>query len=219
MNSIQLIADFCAGGLLLATFLMLGKIRLNQMLRYFILASFFLAALGLSVALMRGDSEPYVAPLATVLFKVIAIPSIIYYTSRKIPSSNQLKMYVRPATTYVLFALILVLSAFIVRGLPASLVNASVPGDIFLFPSVLFISIVLILSGILLMIIRKDLFSQVLGIITLENGISAFGLIAIEGMPIFLKWEFSLLSSPVQSFWPSLPEVFMNYIPQEIHQN
>jgi hydrogenase-4 component E len=184
MISIQVIIDFFAAGLLLATFLMMGKIRLVPMLRYFAIASFFLAGLGVSISIMRGEMD-LVPAIATVLFKVIFIPLIIYFTSKRIPSSNQLRMYVLPATTYILFALVLVVSGIIVRNFPVNVTE--IAGSVFFFRSLLFISITLILSGILLTIVRKDLFSQVLGILTMENGIAAFGLVALNGMPLFLE--------------------------------
>lgn len=185
MTSIQITADFFAAGLLLATFLMMGKVRLIPMLRYFAIASFFLAGLGICVSIIKGHTD-FIAPLATIVFKVIVIPAIIHLTSKKIPSSNQLRMYVRPATSYFLFALVLIISAIIVRNFPIDFSEHEIKG-IFFFKSLLFISMALMLSGILLTIIRKDLFSQVLGLLTMENGIAAFGLVALKGMPLFLE--------------------------------
>ena len=120
MISIQALTDIFAAGLLLATFLMMGKIRLVPMLRYFAIASFFLACLGASISVMRGEND-FLPAIATVIFKVIFIPSIIYFNSKKIPSSNQLRMYFRPATTYILFALVLIISAIIVRNFPLNI--------------------------------------------------------------------------------------------------
>lgn len=185
MISLPLITDFFAAALLLSTFLMMGKVRLIPMLRYFAVASFFLACMGASISIMKGETYFYIAPLATILFKVILVPLIIHFTSRKIPSSRQLRMYCRPATSYFLFALVLILSLIIVRNFPVTLVDAE--GGAFFFKSLLFISIALILSGILLTLIRKDLFSQVIGLLTMENGIAAFGLVALDGMPLFLE--------------------------------
>lgn len=187
MIPIEIITDLFAGGLLFTTFLMVGKLRLLQMLRYFGIASFFLAGLGFTIALMRGEAHVYLGPLVTLIIKVIFIPTVIYYTAKKIPSSYQLRTYVRPSMTYFLFVLILLISALIVRNLPLGFSENGGFHDLFFFRSLLFISVVLILSGILIIIIRKDLFSQVLGLLTMENGIAAFGLVALHGMPLFLE--------------------------------
>lgn len=184
MISTHVLADIFAAGLLLATFLMMGKIRLIPMLRYFAVASLCLAGLGAVSTVLRGEPD-YIPALATILFKVILVPLVVYYTVKKIPSANQLRMYFRPATTYILFALILVISGLIVRNLPISFQGQTEEG--FFFSSLLFISVALILVGILLTIVRKDLFSQMLGILTMENGMAAFGLVALEGMPLFLE--------------------------------
>ena len=186
MNSIQLFTEIMAGGLLLATFLMIGKVRLLPMLRYYALASLFLAVMGASVSYLKGESMFYLAPLATLIFKVILVPAIIYYTAKKIPSSNQLRMSFRPGATFVFFVGVLILSAIVVRNIPLDLTNGAVNGALFT-QGLLFISVALILSGIMVMIVRRDLFSQVIGFLTMENGISAFGLVALEGLPLFLE--------------------------------
>lgn len=187
MISTQILADFFAGGILLATFMMIGKIRLLQMLRYFALASFFLAALGALMAFLRHEPELLIGPIATLIFKVIFIPVFIAFTAKKIPSSYKLQMYLRPSNTYFLFGLILVVSAVIVRNLPLSFDSDGIFQDVFFFRNLLFISVAMILCGIVLMIIRKDLFSQVLGLMTIENGIAAFALMALDGLPVFLE--------------------------------
>ena len=210
MNQIELITMFFAGGLILATFLMVGKLRLMQMLRYFAIASFFLAALGASVAIFRGDHEPFIGPIATVLFKVIFIPAIIYFTSKRVPSSNHLKMYVRPATTYFLFALILIISGVIIRNLPIDFGNAITTSTIIFSKILVFISVALVLTGLLLTIIRKDLFSQVLGLLTMENGIATFGLVALGGMPLFLEMGIF--------FVIIVSTVILAYLTQKVHE-
>lgn len=184
MMNINLFVNLCATGLLLSIFLMVGKIRLIPMLRYFTLSSLFLAGLSISVSILKGESH-FLPAIITILFKVVFVPGIIYWTAKKIPSSKQLRMYWRPATTYVLFALILCLSGFIVRDIPINM--EELHGSLILFRSLLFISVSLVLAGILMLIVRRDLFSQVLGILTMENGISAFALVALEGVPLFLE--------------------------------
>ena len=190
MIPIQIIVDFFAGGLLLATFLMIGKVRLIPMLRYFVIASLCLAGLGASMSVLHGRGE-FIASFATVLFKVIVVPLVIFFTAKELPNANELKMYVRPATTYILFALVMVISATIVRNIPLTFPGVSeiagIPENAFFFKSLLFISVSLILSGILFAVVRKDLFSQVLGLLTMENGIAAFGLVTIHGIPLLLE--------------------------------
>lgn len=187
MISMHLIIDVCAGGLLLATFMMIGQVRLRRMLFYFAVASFFLAGLGASISLLRGDHLPYLGAIATIIFKVILIPLFIAYTARRIPSSYQLRSYLRPSSMYFLFAFALIVSGLIVRNLPLNFQEDVAFQDVFFFRSLVFISVGLIMSGISLLITRKDLFSQVLGLMTMENGIAAFALVALDSLPLFLE--------------------------------
>jgi hydrogenase-4 component E len=185
MITTSLIANICAGGLLLSTFLMISKVRLVPMIRYYILAAVCLAGLGVSVTVADGLMERLIAPLATLLFKAIIIPAIVIHTARRLPIANQLRMSIRPAGTSLLFLLVLALSAFIVRGLPETL-------GLMLFTNaisreVLFISVALILTGAMFLVIRQDLFSQIFGLLTIENGIASFGLVALESTPIIME--------------------------------
>lgn len=184
MIATHILTDFFAAGLLLSTFLMMGKIRLVPMLRYFILASIFLGGLSAASTHLKGETD-FLPAIATILFKAVLIPGVIYFTAKKLPTSNVLRTYVKPGTTQILFALLLVISAIIVRNIPV--IETSIGENIFLLKGLFFVSVALILTGILLTIIRRDLFSQVLGILTMENGISTFALVALDGIPLFLE--------------------------------
>ncbi|HOG27915.1 MAG TPA: hypothetical protein PLT35_01440, partial [Vicinamibacterales bacterium] len=47
--------------------------------------------------------------------------------------------------------------------------------------------LVFFLLGFLLIIIRRDLYSQIIGFLTLENGISAFAVVALGGVPFLME--------------------------------
>lgn len=206
----HIIIDVFAGGLLLATFMMIGQVRLRRMLFYFAVASFFLAGLGASIALLRGDHLPYLGAIATIIFKVILIPAFIAYIAKKIPSSYQLRSYLRPSSTYFLFALALIVSGLIVRNLPLNFQEDIPLKDVFFFRSLAFISVGLIMSGILLLIIRKDLFSQVLGLMTMENGIAAFALVALGNLPLFLEMGIFLVIM--------ISAVILGFLTEKVHE-
>lgn len=159
------------GGTLLFAIVMMGKPRLPAMLRYFALSSLCLAGLILTSSLMHGEEHPYAIVGANVFFKVILAPMILMYAAKKVHASMALKFYLRPTATYFSALLVLLVSVFISLKMPG------VP----------YLSIALVLLGLLFMIIRKDLYSQVIGFMTMENGIAAYGVLMIGGLPFMIE--------------------------------
>jgi ABC-2 type transport system permease protein len=52
--------------------------------------------------------------------------------------------------------------------------------------------------GFLLLIVRRDLYSQIIGFLTLENGISAFAVVALGGVPFLMEMGiFAVIASGV----------------------
>lgn len=159
------------GGTLLFAIVMMGKPRLPAMLRYFALSSLCLAGLILTSSLMHGEEHPYAIVATNVFFKVILAPMILMYAAKKVHASMALKFYLRPTATYFCALLVLLVSVFISMKMPG------VP----------YLSIALVLLGLLFMIVRKDLYSQVIGFMTMENGIAAYGVLMIGGLPFMIE--------------------------------
>lgn len=159
------------GGTLLFAIVMMGKPRLPAMLRYFALSSLCLAGLILTSSLMHGEEHPYAIVVTNVLFKVVLAPMILMYAAKKVHASMALKFYLRPTATYFCALLVLLVSVFISMKMPG------VP----------YLSIALVLLGLLFMIVRKDLYSQVIGFMTMENGIAAYGVLMIGGLPFMIE--------------------------------
>lgn len=159
------------GGILLFTIIMMGKPRLPAMLRYFGFSSLCLAGLIVTSSLMRGEEQPYLIAVVNILFKVILVPWILLYTAHHVHASMSLKFYLRPAAMYFGILFILIASVFV------SMKFSDVP----------YLSIALVLLGLIFMIARKDLFSQIMGFMIMENGIAAYGVLMIGGFPFILE--------------------------------
>ena len=55
-------------------------------------------------------------------------------------------------------------------------------------PELLPISVGVVFVGMVMMILRKDLISQMVGFLVLENGIAAFSLSALGGVPVAIEF-------------------------------
>ncbi len=171
MISLPLWSNLFTAGLLLFSLVLISKPRLPALIRHFTWASLCLAGLTVTTSLIHGDEHGIYAALGTIIFKVIAIPFILTYSARRVHASMQLKFYLKPSATYFVVAIMLATAAYVTQ----------------LFPAMPFISIALILLGLTLMIMRKDLYSQIIGFMTMENGIAAFGVLAIGGIPLLIE--------------------------------
>lgn len=171
MISLSLWNSIFTGGILLFTIIMMGKPRLPGMVRYFGLASLCLAGLIVTTSLMRGEEQPYTIAAINILFKVILIPWILLYTARHVHASMSLKFYLRPTAMYFGILLILIASVFVAMK----------------FSDLPYLSITLILLGLVFMVARRDLFSQIMGFMIMENGIAAYGVLMIGGFPFLVE--------------------------------
>lgn len=160
-----------AAGLMLFTLVMLGKPRLPAMIRHFAAASLCLAGLTVTASLLRGDTHGIYAALVTSVLKALAIPGVLLFTARRTHASMQLRFSVRPAGTYFVLAAALLGAFALTRS----------------FPGVPFISLALLVTGFTLMAVRKDLYSQIVGFLTMENGIAAFAVLEVGGIPLIIE--------------------------------
>ncbi len=187
MISLPLLNEFFIGALILFTVLMMEKPRLHGLVRYFTLASLSLAGMMATIAAIRGAEHLYLAAAATFLIKGVLLPWLLLRTAVRVHASMGIKFYVPASMTYFLIALLLVGAFWVAQNSPFGHIG-EVGESIFLFEkSPLFACIALILLGLATMIIRRDLFSQAVGFLTMENGISAFGVVAAGGLPLLIE--------------------------------
>lgn len=179
MNSLELFQALFAGGLLLAGVLTAMTLRLQLMLRLYAIASLCLAALTVGLALEHGTNHLLIAAAATLLIKVILIPSIVGRMVKRVGASMRLISSLRPTTTLFLVVAVLCLVLFNIRQ--SAFFETVDPSY------VLFVSVSLLLIGFLMMILRRDIYSEIIGFLTLENGIALFSIATIGSGPAFVE--------------------------------
>lgn len=174
-----------AGGMLLAAFFSVGRKRLPTFLRHYAISSACLAGLIGANAVTTGHAAEYVGAVLTVLVKVGLIPVGLLLTARRSGESLRLQPITRPVLSYGLACLAVGGAYLMSRRLPVAPEAAGV-GQPPLW-GLLFVALALILLGFLILIIRRDLYSQMVGFLTIENGIAAFAVVAIGGVPFLME--------------------------------
>lgn len=170
--------DLVLVGVLLQNFLILGTSRLRAAIQY---AGIQGALLGLALYLAHGEAGMRVLALAVAagLLKAVVIPSILLRAMRNAAIRREIEPFVGFTTSLILGALATGLSLVFSRSLP--LVDVHV--QLLVVPA----SFATVLTGFLVLTTRRKAITQVVGYLTLENGIFVFGLTLVEAMPLLVE--------------------------------
>ena len=174
----QLILNVLAGAMFVLGFFIIGKIRLRSMLDMLTWQSILLALFVFVVAWTKGELQLFITATLTVTMKAWLIPRLLLYSAERTKTNQRLQSFLRPETTLFL-GFILVVTGFI-------LTRSIVPTADVIYPSV-GVAVSMILLGLLSLIVRKDMYGQIVAFLLMENGIFVFGLTLTGGMPLLVE--------------------------------
>lgn len=201
------VQDVLVGAMLLLAFFSVGRKRLPTFLRYYATSSACLAGVIAASAFRRGDLAEYAGALLTLVVKVAIIPAGLLAIARR-SGELRLKPITRPVLSYALASAAVGAAYLMSRRVPLRAAEAG--GSLAQVWGLLFVAIALILIGFLVLIIRRDLYSQIIGFLTIENGISAFAVVAIGGAPFLMEMGiFAVIASGV---------LLMALLSQQVHE-
>ena len=189
-------------GVLLVNFLMLGTSRLNAAIRFAGLQGVLLGA-ALFVAHGQTNARVLLLALATVALKGIAIPAILLRAVRNVSIRRENEPIVGFTPSLVLGALATGLSLVFARSLPLQSEQVA--------PLIVPASFATVLTGFLVLTTRRKAITQVVGYLTLENGVFVFGLLLVEAIPFLV--EFGVLLDLLVAVF--VMGIIMNHIQRE----
>lgn len=172
------IAHTLAGSVLLASFLMLSQQRLSALIHALMLHSLVLSAAIAWQAHMQGSGHLYVTALIAFAFKGIVIPLVLQRMVRQLGMHREIEAVTGTGISMLLGIGMVALSLNVVLPATAS-VDALAREDIALALSV-------VLIGLLMMVTRRNAVSQVVGFMSLENGI-ILAAAGAQGMPLVVE--------------------------------
>jgi hydrogenase-4 component E len=181
--SAQLINLFAAMILLLA-FAMLGQRRMNSLVNLFALQGLALCLATLVAAVTTGQMHLYFSAGLTLLLKVVALPLILYRLVRQLNIKGEVEALINIPTT-MLVGIGLVMVAFNVALPISELSNTITRGT-------LGIALAVIMLAFLMMITRQKAISQVVGFLSMENGLFLAATSATYGMPMVVELGIAL---------------------------
>jgi hydrogenase-4 component E len=167
---------------LLLAFVMLGSRWLKNYLLAFAAESWAVAALSAAVGYYGDYPELYLIAILTLLFRGLVLPYLIWRIIRRLSVDREIQVILQPSTSLVVGA-IFVMFALTVSDRIAAVFHLD------LGVAVLALTVLLstTLIGFLMLAVRHEAVSQVLGLLVLENGIFLGSQILVPGMPLLIE--------------------------------
>lgn len=173
------VINFLAAILLLLSFAMLSQRRILSLIHLYTLQGLTLVSANLVLGYVTADSHLYISAMLTLVLKVGLIPWILYKLVQRLNVRTDVEPLLNiPAT--LLVGIVLVIVAFNVAS-PISLLASSVARG------TLGIALACVLLSFMMMITRAKAIPQVIGFLSMENGLFFAAAAATNGMPMIVE--------------------------------
>ncbi|WP_448956355.1 hydrogenase-4 component E [Labrys neptuniae] len=172
------IAHVLAGGLVLVSFMMLYQNRLYALLNIFALQAVVLSLSVAWQAWVQGATHLYVTAVIALVFKAIIIPVALHRIIARLGIHREVETVVGVGLTMLAGIGLVALSTMIMLRVTA--------GADPLAREDLSFALSVVLLGFLMMVTRRNAVSQVVGFMSIENGLILAGTGA-KGMPLVVE--------------------------------
>jgi hydrogenase-4 component E len=166
-------------GLLASAFAMVFSKRLSTLIGNFSMQSFFLSLFSFVEAIKGGHIELYLIAVLVFVLKVVVIPRILLNIVEEIKANENLGFFINPQLSLVV-ALALTYCSWLFSGM--IFVNQGVLVKI--YGAVSFSTISL---GLFIMVFRIKALAQIVGLLTMENGIFLLASSVSGGTPFIVE--------------------------------
>lgn len=166
-------------GILASTYLMVIAKRMPALIRSFRYQSLCLFFLTVVIASREHRLDLYIIAGLLFVLKVSLIPHLLYRIIRRIKANEDLGLFVN-AQLSLLWALAFTYAAW------AFTVHFMAPGTA-IQAGMLAVAFFVVLAGMFLMIFRMTALAQVIGLLTMENGLFLLASTVSGGMPFFVE--------------------------------
>lgn len=167
---------------LLLAFVMLGSRWLRHYLYAFTAESWLIGILSASVGYYGNYPELYLIAMLTFLFRGCLLPYLIFRIIRRMNVPREVHVILQASSSLVIGALAVVFALAVASQIGAEL---GFSGTVVVLALTVMLSMKLI--GFLMLTVRHEAISQILGLLVLENGIFLGAQILVPGMPLLVE--------------------------------
>ncbi|WP_180131591.1 formate hydrogenlyase [Rhodoferax sp. BLA1] len=170
--------------ILLLSFAMIAQRRIVSLINLFMIQGAALAAASFLLAYVTQHPDLYISGLLTLVLKVVFIPWMLHRVIRKLNVRWDVETLINIPTT-MLVGIGLVIFAFSL-ALPISRLSDSVAGG------ALGIALACVMLSFMMMITRSKAIPQVIGFLSMENGLLFAATTVTSGMPMIVEFGIAL---------------------------
>lgn len=164
---------------LFTSFALLAQTRMLNMINVFAWQGVLLSATTALVALVSGQHHLYTSALLTLVLKAMMIPWILRRLIIRLDIHREVESVVRPAVVLMSGASLVVFSYWV--ALPIVHLSTLITRN------TIAVSIAIVLLGMLMIITRSKAVSQVVGFMSMENGLFFAAVVSTYGMPMVVE--------------------------------
>jgi hydrogenase-4 component E len=176
--------NLCASLLLLISFAMLAQRRVVSLVSLLALQGTLLLAATVLLAWRTGQNHLYVSAALTLALKVLLLPWILYRLIRRLNVYWDTEPLLNIPGTMLVGVLVVVFSFGLAQPISALASTAT--------RSAIGIAVAVVLLSFLTMITRRKAMSQVIGFLSMENGLFFGAMSATYGMPMIVEFGVAL---------------------------
>lgn len=170
---------FLAAIVLFTSFIMLAQARIVPLIHAFAWQGVLLAVTTALVAYVTDHPHLYISAGMSFALKALLIPWMLHRLAVRLNIHREIEAVAYPSLTLLAGASLVVFSYYV--AIPIVQLSALVTRN------AIAISIAVILLGMLLMITRKKAISQVIGFMSIENGLFFAAVVSTFGMPMVVE--------------------------------
>lgn len=182
LQTVGLLIDIFAAAILVTAFLIVASRSLGFYIRLFALQSFLLGGVALLVAVGYAQWHILIAAVLTIAIKGIAIPIVLTKVIDRIDVKKEVDFSVNVTVSLLLCGGIVILADSVAQSI-LGMKHPDAPA----VSRVLSVSIAMMLIGLFVMTSRKKALTQIVGLLTMENGVFLSGLSITYGMPLIVE--------------------------------
>jgi hydrogenase-4 component E len=182
METIQLdILTISGAILLISTFGIVVRRGFLDWLNAYRYQSIVLSGVTAIIGYVTGIWEIYIAAGLTLVIKSIIIPKVLTYVTRKLEIEFKLETnpYVSIRASVIISALLVTLSYFLTQQIPFKsdqIVNVYLP-----------VSMAQFFIGLFVLVNRRTVLSQIVGLLIIENGLFLFTMALTHGVSLLIE--------------------------------
>lgn len=174
--------DMFAAMILVTAFLVVSSKSLAFYVRLFALQSLLLGGVAAVVGLGYGETHILIPAILTVAVKGIVIPLVLHRVIERIKVATEVELSLNITVSLLVCGGLVILADSVAQPIIEARHQ-----DVFGVSRVLPISIAVMLIGLFLMMTRKKAVTQIIGLLTMENGLFLAGLAITFGMPMIVE--------------------------------